>query len=252
MLWYIPTFYGDISLARSKDDQDKTDISWERLTKTEENALLELQKQAEKKDWGIIPGELVAAEKKVHGHRTVKEKGTVVLDAPLEKIRTFLTKALKPGRTTVDAVVFKDGRIEEVSDAPGLATKLDAGSSKRQAKAGTTIAKPTLGCPEPRLAQAELRARHVLFQFLDEEQQEDFLTRNAFVSVGAGTGHRYVITSRHARNELAARRRQLYDVDDKTPFCVHDYSVPAAEEMLALHVLLQFPEHERYLRHLET
>jgi hypothetical protein len=32
---------------------------------------------------------------------------------------------------------------------------------------------------------------------------------------------------------------------------VHDYAVPAAEEMLAIHLMLQLPQHEPYLRHLE-
>lgn len=95
------------------------------------------------------------------------------------------------------------------------------------------------------------RVQEVLFAFLNDDQQNDFEHRNAFVTEGAGTGHRYIVTSRHARDQLAQTRRQLYDLDDKTPFCVHDYSVPAAEEMLALHLLLQSPEHERYLRHLE-
>jgi hypothetical protein len=86
--------------------------------------------------------------------------------------------------------------------------------------------------------------------FLDDDQAEDFEDRNAFVSIGVETGHRYMVTSRHARDQLATWRRQLYDLDEGRPYCVHDYAVPAAEEMLALHLLLQIPGRESYLRHL--
>ena len=117
-------------------------------------------------------------------------------------------------------------------------------------KAVATVTKPVLSCPEPRLGRAEIKARGVLTEFLDEEQLADFLKHNRFVSVGAATGHRYMITSRHSREGLAMYGgRQLYDLDTKWPFCVHhDKMVPAAEEMLSLHLLLQLPEHELYLR----
>jgi len=110
---------------------------------------------------------------------------------------------------------------------------------------------PTRGCPAPDFRSAELKARVVLETFLTDEQREDFQRYNRFVSVGATTGHRYMITSRHARDELSQWQRTLYDLDDRIPLCVHDWGVPAAEEMLALHVLVQLPEYETYLRYLE-
>lgn len=121
-------------------------------------------------------------------------------------------------------------------------------------RAIATVPKPVLGCPEPRLGRAEIKARGVLTEFLDEEQLADFLQYNRFVSIGAATGHRYMITSRHSREGLAMYDgRQLYDLDEKYPFCVHhDKMVPAAEEMLSLHLLLQLPQHELYLRGLEN
>jgi hypothetical protein len=90
----------------------------------------------------------------------------------------------------------------------------------------------------------------VLSEFTTPEQQSSFVTRQSFVTCGAGTGHLYMVTSRHARDRLAMYRRQLYDLDEQVPYSVHDYQVPAAEEMLDLHLLLQVPLGERYLRHL--
>ena len=87
--------------------------------------------------------------------------------------------------------------------------------------------------------------------FLDEQQKEDFRKYNRFLSVGALTGHRYLVTSRYAKGQLVRWERSLFDLDDDRPFCVHDWSVPAAEEMLALHLMLQCKNEEPYLRHLE-
>jgi hypothetical protein len=106
------------------------------------------------------------------------------------------------------------------------------------------------------------------------------------VSIGHETGHRYLVTSRNARGRLAKTDgRSLYDLDeprwsarilrrldavgalvDVAPdanihharvdvrscagraFCVHDWTVPASEEMLALHLFLTMPGREHYLR----
>jgi hypothetical protein len=237
-LWYIPSFYGDLRLERSGTG---TRLSWENVTPTERRVLESLFAHAVKKDW---------AKDTEHD----LTKGFLNLSTELPKVQKFVVKALKPGRQTVDFVQFSDGKIEEIRHGvlpPASDKDLEATVPLPVPAKAATVAKPTQGCPEPRLAKAELRAREVLFAFLNDDQQNDFEHRNAFVTEGAGTGHRYIVTSRHARDQLAQTRRQLYDLDDKTPFCVHDYSVPAAEEMLALHLLLQSPEHERYLRHLE-
>lgn len=172
------------------------------------------------------------------------------LATDLKTVQRFLMRQIKPGRQVLDVVSFSDGTISEVK-AEIVGKEESKKVKKGEPEKGVSVAKPTQGCPEPRLAKAELRARQVLFAFLDADQQDDFIERNAFVSVGAATGHRYMVTSRHARDALAVTRRQLYDLDERRPFCVHDYTVPAAEEMLAIHLMLQLKEHEPYLRHLE-
>jgi hypothetical protein len=237
-LWYIPSFYGDLRLERSGTG---TNLSWVNVTPTERKVLQSLLAHAVTKGW---------AKDTEHD----LTKGSLVLSTELVKVQKFVVKALKPGRQTVDFVQFSDGKVEEIrhGELPPASDKdLESMVPLPTPSKGVSVAKPTLGCPEPNLVKAELRAREVLFAFLNDEQTNDFKKRNAFVTEGAGTGHRYIVTSRHARDQLAQTRRQLYDLDERQPYCVHDYSVPAAEEMLALHLLLQSPEHERYLRHLE-
>lgn len=226
MIWYVPSFYGDIRLSQPKGKEGSTStlISWEKLTPLERKALLLFHKNG----W-------------LEEDDVVKDSFEMTIPVDLIVARDMVASVLKPKQEVVHAVTFKDGRIEEHKRP----------EDAKDAAAGTTIAKPTQGCPEPNLAKAELRAREVLFAFLSEEQQEDFLKYNRFVTVGALTGHSYMITSRHARDGLAMYRRQVFDLEEQRPYCIHDATVPAAEELLAIHLLLSMPQHEGYVRHLE-
>lgn len=232
MTWYVPSFYGDVRLA--KKEKSLTEVRWEKLTEAERAAMAALARRAADRGW-ISTTTTTSPSRDLDA--LAKAKGEVVIAAPLEKVRGVLAKVLKPNRKLVEVVKFSDGRMSDEVSAPG-------------AVAGVTVSKPVLGCPAPDLAAADVRAREVLFAFLGEGQQEDFDRHNAFVSVGSATGHQYMVTSRRARRLLERHGgRQLYDLDEQRAFCVHDDEVPEAEEMLALHVMLQLPWGERYLRH---
>lgn len=177
-------------------------------------------------------------------------RSSIEFDVPIGKVATALARALKPGRRTVSVIRVSGGKIEEVSEAT-VTAKVEA--AKEAAKAtdkdvvAATVALPERGCPAPAFEEAELKATRVLKAFLCSRQLADFEHRNAFVSVGADTGERYAITSRHATGLLAERRRSLYNLDRGMPLCVHDWTVPAAEEMLALNILLRTPGGETWL-----
>ncbi len=175
------------------------------------------------------------------------------LEAPIEKVAKLLAKLLKPQRKVISAVQFKNGKIEEIFDdeADPAPTTIADHPYREPAIAATTVAAPTRGCPAPDFGTAELKARGVLATFLSKDQLDDFARYNRFVTTGADTGHRYMVTSRQATDALASYQRTLYDLDEDRPLCVHDWSVPPAEEMLSLHVLLALPDWERFLRHEE-
>jgi hypothetical protein len=240
MIWYLPSFYGDVTLTAIRDGKE-TQIRWDHLTPTEREAMRKLSEYAQKK-WKVTFPTVEKPEPK-GAYRTMLDEGEIIIPAPIDKVSKRLSTDLRPGRKLVSVVKFVSGKMEEVVNS--IPEKKDD-----PPKAVATVTKPVLSCPEPRLGRAEIKARGVLTEFLDEEQLADFLKHNRFVSVGAATGHRYMITSRHSREGLAMYGgRQLYDLDTKWPFCVHhDKMVPAAEEMLSLHLLLQLPEHELYLR----
>lgn len=247
--WFIPSFHGDINLERLSDTScqvNKTD-----LTPQEKEALHKLSIFAEKKKWLTGPASQLA------------ELTPTMLNAPIEKVAKALAKSLKPKRTIISAVRFSDGTMEEHRESiPDSATSpFSSGSpastgdtpyrtpvTPKEPVAAASVAAPTRGCPPPDFTAAELRARHVMSLFLDPQQLADFNRYNRFISVGATTGNRYMVTSRQNPDDLAKFTRTLYDLDQKTPLCVHDWDVPPAEEMLSLHLLLQLPGWERYLR----
>lgn len=178
----------------------------------------------------------------------------VQIKAPIETVQSFLSKKLKPGRTLLSVVRFSDGRMEEIrnprpSDAGITIQEKPPLIPSPKPVVAVTVAKPVIGCPPPNFPAAELRANRVLESFLDSGQKEDFRQRNQFISVGADTGQRYLITSRLRRDGLGSvGGRSLFCLDEGHPFCVHDWSVPAAEEMLGLHLFLSLPGWEMYLR----
>lgn len=249
MLWRIPTYHGDISLEATSPKTCKVLVH--EATPEEKRALEVLTAHAVKKKW--IP------------LGTTFGMNTLVT-APVADVASILAKALKPGKKLVHAVKFSNGKIEEVtastfkvaspgtsSPAPTPTSSVDSPVVSAAAPvAATTVAKPVLGCPPPDFPPARLRAWHLLTTFLNDEQMADLERFNRFITVGGTTGHRYMITSRTARDELKTYKRSLFDLDENRPFCVHDYDIPPEEEMHALNLLVQMPGYEHYLRHLET
>lgn len=254
--WYIPSFYGDIRLEPVNTKSCR--LIAEKTTEREKTALGKLAEVASKKRW--LPTSSPTAPKTSLFSNDGALKTT--LEAPIDKVVAQLAKLLKPNRKIISAVRFADGMIEEVfgepdenadnvvtsrTSRPGADQRVHKRSEKT-ATAAASVAAPTRGCPAPDFASAELKAKGVLATFLTPSQLDDFARYNRFVSTGAATGHHYMITSRQAKDQIADYQRTMFDLDEHRPLCVHDWSVPAAEEMLSLHLLLQMPEWERYLR----
>lgn len=278
LTWYLPSFYGDIRLEQINKTQTKLTIFG--LTAAERLAMQALIREAEKDRvvgpcWNPIAGRLLDLG-------SIREQ-SLELNAPISKVQKLLQKQLKPGRDHVSVVRFGGGKMQEMTErqlqlidqdtndteastatgkqsttpaptaesgTPELAATGtdDVAPKKPEKAAAVTVARPVRGCPPPDFEAAEIRAAHVMRQFLSPQQIYDFEHDQAFLSVGADTGHNYIITSRHARTKLARTTRSLYDLDEQMPYCVHDWDVPAAEEMLALHVFLSMPGLETYLR----
>lgn len=254
MLWYLPSLYGDIRLESL--DKERTKLTLFGLSPQEKVAMTALIREAEKDR--VLSGPWLPMMSHLLDLGSIREQ-TVELRAPISKVQKVLAKHLKPSREMVSVVKFADGKMVEMTEqvikeveaaAPASPTTStsDKPAALVPAVAAATVAEPYRGCPVPDFEQAEVRAQDVMRVFLTPEQIEDFERDQAFISVGADTGHRYVITSRHARGILSTRLRSLFDLDENMPYCVHDWEVPAAEEMLALHLLLSVPGREMFLR----
>lgn len=238
MRWFIPTFHGDIALERHGDI---TLVKLEKLVPSEIAALEKLRARAFKDRW--------VREQEGVGYResatafpvpTADLETTIFLAADIGEVVKALSGDLKPDRKQLSVVRYANGKMEEISDA-----NYDKAVTK--GKAAATVAAPTQGCPVPDFERQEIRARRVLAEFLTPEQLSDFQREQAFVSHGMDTGHRYLLISRHASRESASFR-SLFDVEEQRAYCIHDWTVPAAEELLALHLHLQIPGQETYMR----
>lgn len=255
-IWLVPSYFGDIRVI--EDGPKACKVLVEQAAPKERDALASLQIHAEKKGW------------LTKGH-DLTTRTLTPLSAPTQTVANYIARQLKPGKKLVSAVMFANGRIEEVTgrtfdagpseptqtdksakDSSTSKTSTASKSSDSKPKAATTVAKPIKGCPPPNFSPARLRAMEVLMTFLTPEQQEDFLRYNRFISVGATTGHRYMITSRHAVDDLGRFTRSLFDLDEQVPLCVHDWEVPPEEELHMLNILVQLPGYEGFLRELDT
>lgn len=251
--------YGDVKLEKVSDSS--TRVTLVGLSPTEKEAAKALFKRATKpgltqKAWAT-DSDLGAVDL-----GSLKEQ-SFLLTAPISQVQSFLQKTLKPHRKQLSVVRFTSGRIEELSeatlqviDSTAAVTVTEepdkpAEPKKKEDKPekAVTVSQPVLGCPAPDFDDVDVRATRVLCAFLTPEQIEDFGRRQQFVAVGADTGHRYLLTSRHSKHGLLhSSYRSLYDMDERTALCVHDWEVPAAEELLALLVHISIPNLERYVR----
>lgn len=174
------------------------------------------------------------------------EKKTII-DAPLPEVSIALANILKPDRKLISAIKVSQGELEEVISLDQATEIIE---TEPAATAAVTVAKPVRGCPPIDFDSAELKAREVLRHFLNPFQIRDFNRFNKFIATGVDTGHRYMITSRQAGDEIAQYQRSLYDLYERRPFCAHDWTVPPAEEMLALFVCISTKKNELNLRKL--
>lgn len=242
LTWYLPSFYGDIRLERVSNGETRVVIVG--LSSTEKVALRALQAEATRSGLRKSVWDNAAALERLDLDSLTEQ--AVVIGAPISKVQKALEKPMKPGRDCLSVVRYKNGAIEEVTEknVGVLDVKEEAGPA-----AAVTVAAPTQGCPAPDFDAIDHRATRVLRAFLSPEQLRDFNAEQSFIQRGADTGHLYVITSRNAPQKLAHQSfRSLYDLTAGHALCVHDWTIPAAEEMLTLALFVATPGKEAYVR----
>jgi len=226
--FFLPSLYGDIRLTAQAN---QTEVEWENLSPSEREAISLLGKKFDLD--------------------TSTQVGKIVVPKPIGKVEAVLSKAMKRGRKLLSAVVFQNGRIEEIHrTADGEVQQAPYREPARDiVKAAVTVAQPALSCPVPEFERADVRATRVLRAFLTQQQLADFEKTQSFLVTGADSGHRYVLTSRQASFERLAKvgGRSVFDVNRGHAVCVHDWVVPASEELLELKLFLELEGHEAYV-----
>ncbi len=229
MNWYIPSWNGDFRFVPHEEFDDRCALVVTDPTSAECENLREFGKIAVKAGWTE--------------HEDLDARERTALKTPLHDAAAAMGKILgldRPG--VITALVSEAGRIVVTEAVPPatVVTKIKEAAGK--IKAAVTAKRPTLSCPEcagrPEKAR---RACDVLWEFLDQEQRQEWL-RGRFVTVfGGRTGHCYRVS---ARDTQVAKHvgRCILDLDDWVTLHCYDWSVPAEEELLAMVLILRFRE----------
>ena len=100
----------------------------------------------------------------------------VTVSKPIDKVELAISKAMKRGRKLLSAVVFKNGRVEELhrGETPYRDQPEKEKEGAEKPAAAVTVAAPMLGCPVPEFERADVRATRVLRAFLTPAQLADF------------------------------------------------------------------------------
>jgi hypothetical protein len=174
---------------------------------------------------------------------------TIPLAAPVDKTSKLLIKLTRPKKQTLTAVSFSDGKLSVVegTDEKALTqiseTVADAAKTETKDKpaAAASVRRPTPCCPDCEPG-AIAPASEVLLTFLDDEQHASWAQERAIVVEGNLSGHRYLLSHRHA---ALGRRvgRICFDLDDQIVIHFHDRTVPPEEEVLGAKLILENREH---------
>lgn len=239
-VWYFPTAYGDIRLERLADF--RTRLIYSQLTIPEQRVMTQLRTAsmagrcdwATQEDWDEVQNQDFETGD--------PQERAIQLAVPIADVGRFLRRRLRPDRAASLSVVrIGQGKIQEMYES--------AHEESDDSVTAATTWRPVLGCPAPSFDSIRRRATRVLRAFLTPSQVDEFEAYQRFETVGADTGHRYMLTSRNAPDELRRfGNRSVFDLDERRAYCVHDWDIPAEEELLTLLCLLSLPGHEIWAR----
>lgn len=187
-------------------------------------------------------------------------------DGKIEEISTGKTTETSVGKAMTTMLALPPASTEKGIEK--IEKKKDSIVKRAVTAVAVTVAAPTIGCPAPDFGKSEVRARRVLLTFLDDRQKEDLQKTGRFITKGQDTGRRYLLSLRDGpEGLLRTGGRGVYDLDGMTPqirkdpvrglglfsggpLCVHDWTVPPSEEILAIHLMLSLPGREQLMRRL--
>lgn len=218
--WSFPAWSGDFRLEA--DGDDKCVLTVVSPTPAELEKLGDFLKRARKKEWveqhiGFVPD----GESRIEVAASIQDCGR------------FLLGKKPKGRLT--AVKSTSGHVSAVTEDPEKAV------SAPDAAAAATVQRPTLCCPSP-VPGPDERASEVLRTFCTRRQWSEWERDGTLHCYGNLSGRRYEILHRH--HPVAVKRGKIvWDMEDRKVMHAYDWSVPPAEEVLELKLVLEHAEH---------
>jgi len=223
MRWSFVSWCGDFRLEA--DGPDKCTLTVEHPTPSEVERLGAFLKKARSKDW-------------VEQHVGFIPDGKIVIPvaAPLVKAGRILLGERPKGILT--AVVSKNGDVKAITD--GDPDKAAAAVADKDAKAAASVRRPTLCCPCPQPGP-DVLATEVLHAFCTPRQRLEYDSQGLLHCYGNLSGRLYEIAHRH--HPLAVERTKIiWDVEGQHILHAYDWSVPPAEEVLVMKLVLEHAE----------
>jgi len=221
--WFHPEWSGDFRLE--SDGADKCVLTVVSPTPAEIERLGAFLKKARSKDWidqhiGFVP------------NGTIK----IPVNAPLLKAGRILLGKKPVG--TLTAVVSEKGEVRAVTD--GDADKVEKEASKPDAKAATTVSRPTLCCPLCHTVE-DVRASEVLREFCTPRQLASWERDGVLHCYGNLSGRRYEVAHRH-QADAVKRGKVIFDTEGGYVLHAHASNLPPAEEALTMKLVLEHAE----------
>jgi hypothetical protein len=213
--WFFPSWSGDFRL---EEDGDKSILTVIKPTPAEIDKLDIFLEKAREKKWvrqhiGFIPD----GEIKIEVAASVQDAGKMFIG---EKPKGKLT-----------AIRSEDGKVTAIWDEKGL----------DKAEEAATVRRPTLCCPTP-VPGPDQRASEVLQAFCTPRQWKDWCEDGFLRCYGNLSGRLYEVLHRH--HPIAIERGKItYDVEAGCVMHCYDWSVPPAEEVLSIKLVLEHAEH---------
>lgn len=221
----IPSYCGDYSLVA--DGEEKCVLAVKDPTVSEQTALERFLLKCFSKGW-------VKPFAGISGNGETK----VEILAPILEASKLLLGRKRPRTGIITAVKSVNGEVEAVL---GETPKLEEALAKPEAKEAVTTRRPTLCCPTP-VAGPDIRASRVLELFSTPQQRKDWQEHGFLRCYGRFSGHRYRVAHRHS---ALAREQGKIVFDETDGHIVHayDWSLPPAEEVLAMKHAIEHAEH---------
>ncbi len=229
MRYFIPNPSGDFRLIPDPNDAARSLLIVENATPSDLATIRAfLEGPAREKGWTTTTlGDEVRAIQ-------------LTLLAPVRETGPLLAvNAAQAHAGAFTAVRSENGKIS-IDVEPSRAVAAAESREKKDGKpeAAVTTKRPTLCCPYPVTGPADVRASEVLQEFCTPKQWRDWTNYGWLIAHGQMSGHAYRIAHRHS-DEAKAQGKIVWDLDDDRVIHCWDWTVPPAEEVLGVKLILE-------------